>query len=294
MAIRLIYNPVAGAGRARAVLDRLSPRLAQVQDLELIATRERGHAEELARAVRDRPGQLVISMGGDGTHHEVANGLLPDGTAELGVIPAGSGNDFAFGLGLPRDPLRALDVALTGVATPMDVGRVNDQYFLTVVGAGFDAEVAGYINSRPHSGRGQWIYLNAILRMLLRYRCEPLNVEVNGVRRSRSTLLLACGNTARYGGGIRICPTANPHDGLLEVVWVGGLSRLRILPLLVRAYGGTHVLNPVVETFAADHLHVDGPPGYHVHADGELVGTLPVEIGVLHEALRVRLPEAPR
>jgi len=293
MAIRLIYNPVAGSGRARAVLDKLASRLAEVKDLEIVQTRERGHARALAEAVRDRPDQLVISMGGDGTHHEVANGLLPDGQAEMAVIPAGSGNDFALGLGLPADPVHALEVALTGVARLLDVGQVNNEYFLTVVGAGFDAEVAGYINSRPHSGRGQWVYLNGILRMLARYRCDPLSVTMDGTVRSRSTLMLACGNTARYAGGIRICPHADPEDGQLEVVWVGGLSRFRIITLLARAYRGTHVRDPVVETFPATALRIDGPPGYHVHADGELVGTLPVEIRVLPRALKLRRP-APR
>ncbi len=293
MATRLIYNPVAGGGRARTIVDRLAPELARIPDLEVLATRAPGHARELSRAVRDRPDCLVISVGGDGTHHEVANGLLPDPKAHMGVIAAGSGNDFAGYLGLPKDPAAALRAALESPARAIDVGRVNDEYFLTVVGAGFDAEVAAYINERPKAKNGQLAYLGAILTMLTRYECKPLSVAVDGEPRSRSTLLLACGNTSRYAGGIKICPTATPFDGHLDVVWVGGLPRLRILGLLVGAYSGAHVRNPVVETFPATRLRVDGPAGYHVHADGELVAELPITIECVPGALSVRLPQDP-
>ncbi|MGC8486844.1 MAG: diacylglycerol/lipid kinase family protein [Clostridia bacterium] len=293
MATRLIYNPTAGGGRARTLVDRLSHELAQIPDLEVVATRAPGHARELSAAVKDRADQLVISVGGDGTHHEVANGLLPDGLAEMALIPAGSGNDFAGFLGIPKDPQAALRAALDTPARPIDVGKVNEEFFLTVVGAGFDAEVAAYINERPKAGNGQLAYLGAILKMLSRYECKPLSVSLDGEARSRSTLLLACGNTGRYAGGIKICPRATPFDGQLDVVWVGGLSRLRILPLLARAYSGSHVHHPAVETFLATRLRVEGPPGYHVHADGELVGELPVTIEVVPGALRLRVPGQP-
>ncbi len=293
MATRLIYNPVAGGGRARAIVDRLAPDLARIPDLEVLATRAPGHARELSRAVSDRPDYLVISVGGDGTHHEVANGLLPAARAHMGVIAAGSGNDFAGYLGLPKDPAAALRVALESPARAIDVGRVNDEYFLTVVGAGFDAEVAAYINQRPKAKNGQLAYLGAILTMLVRYDCKPLSVALDGEPQSRSTLLLACGNTARYAGGIKICPTANPFDGHLDVVWVGGLSRLRILLLLMAAYSGAHVRNPVVDSFPAVRLRVDGPAGYHVHADGEMVGELPITIESVPAALSIRLPQDP-
>lgn len=292
MPTRLIYNPVAGGGRARAIVDRLSPELARIPELEVLATRAPGHAKELAGAVKDRPDQLVISVGGDGTHHEVANGLLPDGTAEMAIIPAGSGNDFAGFLGIPKDPALALAIALDAPPRPVDVGKVNEEYFLTVVGCGFDAEVAAYINQRPKAGNAQVAYLSAILKMLTRYDCKPLSVSQDGDSRSRSTLLLACGNTGRYAGGIKICPAATPFDGLLDVVWVGGLSKLRILPLLATAYSGTHVRHPVVETFSARKLRVEGPEGYHVHADGELVGELPVTIESIPGALRLRVAGA--
>lgn len=296
MPYRLIYNPVAGGGRAARVLDTLMPGLTARDDLEVTATRERGHATELARQVRDRDDMVVISLGGDGTHHEVLNGLMPNPRAALSVISAGSGNDFAGGMGLPSDPSQALAVSFTGTPQAVDVGMVGSEYFLTVVGAGFDAEVAGLINSWPRGrGSGTLLYLRGILTTLMRYRPAPLTLELEGpdaAPRERPTLLLAAGNTPRYGGGIRICPDAVATDGLLNVVWIGGVSKLGTLQLLGKAYGGRHVQHPVVETFPAAAFRLSGPPHLFVHADGEVVGHLPVDVRVVPGALRLLMPSA--
>ncbi len=298
MPYRLIYNPAAGGGRARRTLDGLMPELTVRSDLEVVATRERGHATELARQVRDVPGMVVISLGGDGTHHEVVNGLLPGGRAVMSVLPAGSGNDFAAGIGIPMHPPDALAVSLQGVPTPIDVGQVGSEYFLTVVGAGFDAEVAGLINrqSRGRGGSGKLLYLRGILATLARYRNHLFSLDVDQAGtppRERFTLLLAAGNVARYGGGIRICPAADPHDGLLQIVWVGGTSKMGTLKLLSQAYSGRHVFNPLVETLQAPSFRLNGPPELFVHADGEIVGHLPISVRAWPGALSLLLPKVP-
>ena len=293
MAYRLIYNPVAGGGRAKAIVESLAPQLATVENLEVMMTRYRGHARELAAQVASRPDQVVISVGGDGTHHEIANGLLPAGNATMAVIPAGSGNDFAAGIGIPADLQAAMAVALGSHAVRVDVGQVEQEYFLTVVGAGFDAEVAGLINTHPHGGSGKFVYLQGILQTLFRYRPQVLKITEGGQVTERPTLLIAAGNTSRYGGGIKICPEANPHDGTLQVVWVGGLPPLAVLPLLAKAYGGHHVKDPVVHTFQSHELLIEGPEALYVHADGELIGHLPVTIRAVPHALSIRVPDRP-
>ncbi len=295
MPYRLIYNPVAGGGRARRVLDALMPELARRSDLEVVATRERGHATELAHQVRDRADMVVISLGGDGTHHEVVNGLLPGGQAALSVIPAGSGNDFAAGIGIPAAPDEALAISFAGVRTPIDVGQVGSEYFLTVVGAGFDAEVAGLINRQAHGrgGSGKLMYLRGILSTLFTYRCHSLVLDVEQAghtARERPTLLLAAGNVARYGGGIRICPGADPHDGVLQVVWIGGTGKFGTLKLLTQAYSGRHVANPLVESLQTAAFRLTGPPQLFVHADGEIVGHLPISVRAWPDALLLMLP----
>jgi diacylglycerol kinase (ATP) len=293
MPYRVIYNPAAGGGRAQRLMDRLAESLARVPDLEVTATRAPRHATELARAVADRPDTVVISVGGDGTHHEVLNGLMPTAQAQLAVVPAGSGNDFAGSIGIPHDPEAALAIALRGTPVPVDIGVVelgeHVEYFLTVVGAGFDAEVAGLLNARPRGARsGPLLYVRGILETLFRYRSEALTVTVGTRRETRPTLMVAAGNAPRYAGGIRICPGADMHDGQLQVVWIRGMSRLKILPLLAKAYRGAHVTDPAVEAFSTEALAIEGPERLFVHADGEILGHLPIRVHVLSQALRVR------
>ena len=288
MAARLIVNPTAGSGKAKTLLDALQPYLSHEQDVEVVLTTGPGHATELAREVKDQEGLTVISLGGDGTHHEVINGLMPDPRCTFAVLPAGTGNDFVRMLGYPKTPPDMLNAALHGPEIWLDVGQVNDQYFLTVSGVGFDAEVAGWVNQHDKAGNGTWIFLRGILRHLIRYQSTDMTVYVDGVGRSERTFLLAAGNTAYYAGGMYICPGAKADDGLLEIVWVRDLPRLSVLPLLARVFRGTHVQHPVVQTFETEQLSIEGPPQMLVHADGEIVGHLPVTLRLIPKAIRVR------
>ncbi|CAB1127915.1 Diacylglycerol kinase [Candidatus Hydrogenisulfobacillus filiaventi] len=289
----LIYNPAAGNGHARRVYESLRPELER-RGVEVRATEGPGHATDIARGLAGEA-VTVVSLGGDGTHHEVVNGLGPHARAVLAVIPAGTGNDFARVLDLPPDPLGCLAVALDepGPQGPrirqLDLGQVNRTYFLTVAGIGFDAEVAGWVNARQsRKGSGTWTFVRGILANLFTYRFRPLEVHVGEAARRRETFMLTAGNTPFYAGGIHICPGADPTDGLLTVLWVGRLPRLEVLPLLVKAYRGNHTGHPAVETFNAARLEVNGPPELWVDADGELIGHLPVTLGVVPKALAVR------
>lgn len=288
MAARLIVNPAAGGGKAQALFDAIRPYLDNQENIEVVVTTGPGHATELAREVKDQEDLTVISLGGDGTHHEVVNGLMPNPQCRFAVLPAGTGNDFVRMLEYPKAPQEMLDVALHGTETWLDVGQVNDQYFLTVSGVGFDAEVAGWVNQHDKAGNGTWIFLRGILRHLVRYQAADMTVYVDGVGRSERTFLLAAGNTAHYAGGMRICPGAKPDDGLFEIVWVRDLPRLSVLPLLARVFRGSHVQHPVVQTFETEQLSIEGPAAMLVHADGEIVGHLPVTLRVIPKAIRVR------
>lgn len=287
MAARIILNPIAGNGKAQQLFDNI--RASIPQDVEVVTTRGPGHATELAREVAGQDNMTVISLGGDGTHHEVINGLMPEGKAIFAVLPAGTGNDFVRTLSYPKAPEEMLKVALNGAAVPIDIGQVNDQYFLTVSGVGFDAEVAGWVNQHGKSGNGTWVFIRAILRHLARYQSATMTVNVEGAYRSEKTFLIACGITPYYAGGMKVCPEAVVDDGLFHVVWVKDLPRIGVLPLLAKVFRGTHITHPVVKSFQAEALTVDGPASMLVHADGEIVGHLPVTFTVLKKAIRVRM-----
>ncbi|NMP21329.1 diacylglycerol/lipid kinase family protein [Sulfobacillus harzensis] len=286
MAARIILNPTAGNGKAQKLFELIQAHLPN--DVEVVRTTGPGHATELARQVADQEDLTVVSLGGDGTHHEVINGLMPEGKTIFAVLPAGTGNDFVRTLGYPKSPRAMLDVALYGAERRIDVGRVNDEYFLTVSGVGFDAEVAGWVNQHEKKGNGTWIFLRGILRHLVHFQAEQMTIHVDGAFRSEPTFLLAAGNSPYYAGGMKICPEADPGDGLFHVVWVKDLSRLGVLPLLTRVFRGTHVQHPQVKTFQTEQLTVEGPPNMLVHADGEIVGHLPVTMTVIPAAIRVR------
>lgn len=291
-AARLIYNPVAGQGKAAHIYRQLLPHLTAAS-VEVVETRGPGHATELAREVADRANITVISLGGDGTHHEVINGLLPAGHATFGAIPAGTGNDFVRVLRYPADPAQLLAVLLTGETAPFDVGRIGDQYFLTVAGIGFDAEVAGWVNQHGKQGNGTWVFLRGILYNLFGYRPAELTVRLDGGPPvTRTTLMMALGNTPYYAGGMQICPDAHWQDGKFSVVWVGSLSPVKILPLLGKVFRGRHIHHPAVLVHEARRIRVEGPPALWVHADGELLGHLPVTAEIVPGALNVRVGPA--
>ncbi len=288
MPARLIVNPVAGSGRAKDLYELLKPSIQAEQNIEVMFTEGPGHATELAREVSLLEDMTVISLGGDGTHHEVINGLMPAGKCVFAVIPAGTGNDFVRVLSYPTTPRAILETALRGSEARIDIGQVSDQYFLSVSGVGFDAEVAGWIHEHGKTGNSTWVFIRAILRHLVRYRSAAMTLYVDGISRSERTFLVAVGNTAYYAGGMHICPNAAYDDNLFDVVWVRDLPRLSVLPLLARVFRGTHIQHPVVQTFQTEELSVDGPPEMLVHADGEIVGHLPATFRIHPQAIRVR------
>lgn len=256
--------------------------------MEVFRTERPGHATEIARHLAGEDGATVISMGGDGTHHEVINGLMPSPRAAFAVLPAGTGNDFVRILNYPTEPEAMLAVALSGALRTLDLGRVNDAYFLTVAGVGFDAEVANWVNGHKKSGSGQAVFIRAIVKNLFHYRAQPLRIGLEDREEVGETFMVAAANTAFYAGGLQICPHADPADGRLAVVWIGHLSRIQVLPMLARVMRGSHLGRPQVRHYQSDRLTVSGPESLWVHADGELIGHLPVTIQVIRSAIRVR------
>ncbi|MCL4521342.1 MAG: diacylglycerol kinase family lipid kinase [Firmicutes bacterium] len=285
----LIYNPTAGNGKATAVYNALRPRL-QALEVEVFTTEGPRHATELARQFAHDSECTVISLGGDGTHHEIINGLMPEGKAIFAVIPAGTGNDFVRVLGYPKEPLAMLEVATTGTPTAIDLGQAGDEYFLTVSGVGFDAEVAGWVNQRSKAGSGRGVFLRAILYHLFFYRSRPITVSIDGhPPETVNSFVLAAGNTPYYASGMQICPNANLHDGTLSLVWIESLSRLEVLPMLLHVIQGKHLGSRRVRTFEAKTVTVAGPSELWVHADGEILGHLPITLQALPQAIRVRM-----
>lgn len=250
-----------------------------------------GHAMEIARA---SDAGVVLAVGGDGTAHEAANGILTSGRRSvLGVLPVGTGNDFARALGIPADPLATAAALVRARPRALDVGEVNGRYFLTIAGAGFDGEVARQVNEWPKVASGVLMYALGILKMLVTYRPVESTIDVDGAVQRERLFLIAVGNTAWQAGGMWTVPPAQPDDGLLHAVIAGPLTRLETLRVLPKVFSGEHLGHPKVHQAAGRTIRVEASRPLAVQADGEVVGTLPAVFTVHPRRLTVLAPEVP-
>jgi diacylglycerol kinase (ATP) len=228
-------------------------------------TGEPGHATALARKACADGFTHLLAVGGDGTAHETVNGIdRPD--VALGLVPAGTGNDFARSAGLPFQPLAAVAGLERDRRRSVDLGLCNGRRFLNVAGAGFDAEVARLINEGPRRSRGALPYVATAISLAFRYRSASLRLDLDGETLVQSCLLVAFGNAAAYGGGMRICPRAALDDGLLDVCVVGGIGTGHILRLLPAVFLGRHLRDRAVSYRHARSIDVAGPAAVAVHA----------------------------
>jgi diacylglycerol kinase (ATP) len=297
-------NPIAGNGRARNLAPRVAAWLSERgQATQVVETRERGHAERMAAAASDLGHDRIVVVGGDGTIHEVVNGIMSDGglpsdrRPSLGIIPAGSGNDLARDLEMAIDPIGALPVAFGEAERTIDVARADDnrgrvRHFIVAGGVGFDAQVAHVMfGHRMPWQKGRAGYFLSAFIELMRFRNRRLRLTLRGtegeVETERVSLLIAFANGPYLGGGMQICPGAEIADGLIDLCVAGDLNRLEALRLLPGMYKGAHLGHPKVEFLRAASVQFDGDADTLVHLDGEPFGNIPLTVTVLPAELRV-------
>lgn len=290
MHLKLIYNPSAGRGRARRhvrdVEEYLRFRGARVDcepsmspdDLVRIAA-------ESSRAGYDR----VVVCGGDGSLNLAVREFdLERGT--LALIPTGSGDDFAKVTGIPRKVKLACDNVIDGAVREVDVATANDIRYLGVAGLGFDSEVAAFANNEVKLLRGSAVYLYAIFRVLPRFVPHQVRITTEHETRHEAIMFAAVGNSRQYGGGIRITPDAVIDDGLLDITIVHQTTRGQLLKTLPRAYNGSHVRSPFVETGRGLRYRFESERQLEVYADGEPLTKTPVSFALAAGKLRFVAP----
>lgn len=291
MRAHAIVNPTSGGNRGHRIWQRIRPIFQEAGwEVTESFSQRRGDALEIAAAAT---ADVVLAAGGDGTAHEVANGLLRGHRrAAMGVVPIGTGNDFARALGLPRDPLAAAAALVAARPRPFDVGEVNGRYFLTIAGAGFDGEVARLVNGWPKLLGGTAMYILAIIKMLATYQPVEVEITTNGQAERERLFLIAVANTAWNAGGMWTVPPARPDDGLLHAMIAGPLTRLETLVVLPRVFSGRHLTHPKVRVVSGHEILVTSATPLAVQADGESIGTLPARFVVHPGALAVLAPPA--
>jgi diacylglycerol kinase (ATP) len=290
----VIVNPVAGGGRARPFWERCAAQCAAAQvELEIFETRRRGDAADRAAAAGDR---LVIAVGGDGTAHEVVNGLLRRASNEPprfgALLRAGTAGDLARSLPSPSRPELVPEWLTINRWRSADVGRLSTstgrRYFVNVADAGIGAEVVRRAARGPAWVGGTGNFLGAAIVSLLTHRNASVRLRLDdGPVLRRRVRTVAVANGAYLGGGMWIAPKADVNDGLLDVVTIGDVSRwlgIRSLPML---YQGTHGRLAQVEFGRARRVEIESDQPIGVEADGELAGNTPAVFEIVPAALQV-------
>ena len=294
-----LFNPEANFGRAR----KLSKALKRISEGEGNSdwqeTLRPGHARELAYQASQEYSR-IIAIGGDGTTHEVANGLMRLDSAqrpELGVVPIGSGNDFSKSAGIRKQPEEALIYALRSSAQSIDLGKLEMGkdivvYWINALGIGFDAKVDIYSKRLRHL-HGFWVYFIAALQtILLNHTPYHLTGKINNQIWKRDLLMLILSNGKQEGGGFKIAPQSKLNDGQLEYIAVKDISRFKMLLSIPFFLLGTHNHLPYVETRQVTKMQIESDQPLCIHADGEVLAGFDsrifrINMQTIHNALRV-------
>ncbi|MGH8794121.1 MAG: diacylglycerol/lipid kinase family protein [Stackebrandtia sp.] len=308
--VGVLGNPRSSRRRRVAYAQVMHSVASAGVDIRELAARSSAEAEALCSHAVQAGAGAIVAVGGDGTVHRAVQALATTGVP-LGIVPVGSGNDLAAALGVGPDVGSAVSDVVAALCrgdfksestaqkqavareTPlrsMDLLRVADadgqtRWCATVLAAGLDALIANRAN-RLHLGGGWLRYQLAIAVEMLRLRRRAYRLDVDGTQRAFDGVLLAVGNTYRYGAGARICPDADPDDGLLDVTYGGRLGRLAVARLRARVYRGTHLSHPKVHGLRGSRVRITGP-SLTTYADGEPCLRLPVDVVCVPGALRL-------
>ena len=309
-ALALVVNPTSGKGRGGSYGEQARAEFeAAGYDVSPIVGHDADEAAKKARAALDHNADALVVVGGDGM---VSLGLqLIAGTGiPLGVIPAGTGNDVARFLGLPlRDPRAAARIVAAGHTASFDLGRISGtgtaapRWFGTVLACGLDSRVNERAN-RMRRPRGPSRYTLALLAELGPFKALPFALDADGARIELDGMLIAVGNGPSYGGGMRICPLADPRDGRFQITVVERVGKPTLLRIFPKVFSGRHVEHPKVQVYHAASVELSSPDRARsdravssgrpvsIWADGEWAGVLPARIETVPGALLAYVPEA--
>ncbi len=286
----LVLNPAAARGRAAACQNGVSAYLEE-RGVEVVwhSTEGPGHAGKIVSGLPDKT--LVVAVGGDGTVHEVAAACVKSDRV-LGVLPVGSGNDYAKALGIGTDLGRALEVVAGGRVRSVDTGEVNGVRFNNGLGIGFDAEVAAGVAQAPRLLGGFGAYLWSVGRLLWGMRCHEARLKLGGVEEIPArTILVAVALGTTYGARFKIAPESSLDDGAFDVVWSEEVSRAEVLRLVPTVLRGTHLSHPKIHFARTAEIEVYLAEPTPAHVDGEMLPpTRTYRARVLPGSLRVLAP----
>jgi diacylglycerol kinase (ATP) len=282
----LAINPTSGRGRAQRQA-KLAGEYFRSRDIdvrEIEGTSLQDFRKKLLIFLDSEKVSGVIALGGDGFIHEIIQHLVSR-DIPLGVIPCGTGNDFARSIGVFDLPFsRQLELIEKHDATHIDLGRVQDQWFAAILSSGFDALVNDRANSMRWP-RGRMRYNIAMIEKLIALRPHSYRIRVDERYLEVQATLVTVANGSSYGGGMKVCPDASINDGLFDVMVLGRVSRIELLKVFPKVYRGGHVGHPAVTFYRCNEIEIDGSGSSF--ADGEPIAQLPLIAKCVSAALKV-------
>ena len=289
----LISNRVAGSGSAGAYIDRVKALMEnRGVDFEIRETQYPGHATELAKAAVDEGFDVIVAVGGDGTLRETALSVVHTDRV-LGLLPCGTGNDYARPLGIPTDAEAALDILLNGETRTVDAGMANDQIFFNIAGFGFDVDVLDYTEEfKPKCRNGETAYRLGCLKAVLGLKLRRSTLTFPDGTIERNVLMAAGGVGTHFGGGMNVLPESDMSDGLLDVCIAHDVKRIGVLKLLPKFIKGKHLGLKCITYRKATEVSVVCDPVSRIEVDGERMDGTPVTFRILPGALKVRAPKS--
>ncbi len=285
-----IINPIFGVNRSPAKIVRWIGESWGNSgiEFEILKTGHRGHGIELAKDAVVRGVDMVVAVGGDGTINEIGQGLIGTKTA-LGVIPAGSGNGFARNLQIPLNQRQAIEVLKSPRIKQIDVGKINEYYFFNVAGAGLDAIISHHFDAVKM--RGPVPYFVIGVRQFIRFKPQPMVIELPGLKIHRSPLLISFANLPMFGINATIAPNAKPDDGLIDLCILNPVKFGRAVKNLPKLFSGRIDQLPEMEIYQTNKVRITRLVKGPIHTDGDPHPAAAVlDIEILPKKLNLALP----
>lgn len=289
---RLIYNPTSGRELIKRNLPEILEKLEKAgYEASCHATTGAGDATEAARVAVKRKYDVVIAAGGDGTIHEVVNGLAKQQfRPKLGIIPGGTTNDFARALQIPRDIGAAVDIITKGDLIPVDIGRINDKYFINIAGGGRLTELTYEVPSKLKTMLGQLAYYLKGMEMLPSIKASDVRIEYDGKLFEGEAMMFLVGLTNSIGGFEKLAPDSSINDGLFSLLILKKVNLAEFIRIATLAVRGEHVNDSNVIYTQANRIKVFSSETVQLNLDGEFGGLLPAEFENLYRHLEVFVP----
>ena len=284
-----IINPISGGKNGKKMKKNVELIKARLEERKVEYrfhfTERKSHATELTKSLIESGSDNIIVVGGDGTLHEVINGFCNFDKVALGIIPCGTGNDFANALKIPEDAVKALDIVLDGTPKYTDFMQMPTVRGINIIGMGVDVDVLKYYNKLKK--KSKFGYTKCLVKALLKFQYTDFDAITKDWNEHYRSFIACVANGYRYGGGIQICPPADATDKKLDFVAIKEMNKFKLILTFLKLKKGK--IMSVKETVhkQVTEIKIDAPLPYTVNVDGELYDDIPFEVKIVSDTLRV-------